>query len=486
MNISKETVKHFRKVNKAVIAVVWVIIALLLILEFTGMSDLSYIIAFLGIVTTIVTVFTFKKIFERVTTVMLLSSIIISNIVLSLTNHGSSQDITIIIILCLTTLYLDKRVLLIVGALMESANLIIRISQDNLNTNFLISDFAIPGIVLLILFFVTHWGNELTISASIKEVRTNELLVQLENTMDIIKKSTFSLNGDIDNCNNSLEIVHEISNSMAASIAQIAEDVVNQTESVTNISEMMNSAGEKISDINNFSKQMANVASNANQVVVDGCDKINRMDSQMEIINQAVKKSYSTVQELNSNMDEVNNFLSSITQIAEQTNLLALNAAIEAARAGESGKGFAVVADEIKKLAQQSSNTVKEIDQIITEIKAKTQDVLNDVNNGNIATKEGEKIVGQVNESFERIQVSFKDIDKYISNELSRMENVTSLFSQIHDETDRIASISVGHSAATEELMATTQENNTNIGNIYNLMHDIKNASDNLHSIVKQ
>jgi methyl-accepting chemotaxis protein len=58
-------------------------------------------------------------------------------------------------------------------------------------------------------------------------------------------------------------------------------------------------------------------------------------------------------------MRDIENFLGAITGISEQTNMLSLNASIEAARAGENGKGFAVVAEEIRKLADQSSHTVK-------------------------------------------------------------------------------------------------------------------------------
>ena len=57
-----------------------------------------------------------------------------------------------------------------------------------------------------------------------------------------------------------------------------------------------------------------------------------------------------------------------ISAIASQTNLLALNAAIEAARAGENGRGFAVVAEEVRKLAEQSSHTAKEIEDLVGRV----------------------------------------------------------------------------------------------------------------------
>ena len=72
--------------------------------------------------------------------------------------------------------------------------------------------------------------------------------------------------------------------------------------------------------------------------------------------------------------DEINNVSVFIKKIAEETNMLGLNAAIEAARAGAAGKGFSVVANEIRKLSDQSKNTVPQIKKLTEDIKTRVEE----------------------------------------------------------------------------------------------------------------
>jgi methyl-accepting chemotaxis protein len=94
-----------------------------------------------------------------------------------------------------------------------------------------------------------------------------------------------------------------------------------------------------------------------------------QLSAQTEEIATACRTLLNVVQESHKRVKDTDNVLEFIKSVSSQTNLLGLNAAIEAARVGEQGRGFGVVAAEIRKLADNSSESIKEIDNTLKMIK---------------------------------------------------------------------------------------------------------------------
>ena len=125
--------------------------------------------------------------------------------------------------------------------------------------------------------------------------------------------------------------------------------------------------------------------------------------------------------------------------ITSQTNLLALNAAIEAARAGEAGKGFSVVADEIGKLAEQSKETILQIQAVTSEVMGavknlseNSSEILNFVSNEMMAGYEDFLKVGNIySQDSEYVDNLMTDFSATTEEILSSIQSMTQVISEL-------------------------------------------------------
>ncbi|ASA23474.1 methyl-accepting chemotaxis protein [Paenibacillus donghaensis] len=472
------------KVNKIIASILWLTLIAFASSFFLGSNQ----VYFEGVISLLLelllaTWFIYRKKPALRTTIILVIAILTSTIPYIET---PAAGMLIMVVLCVISLYVNRILLYGFGGLYNIAYIVIYYSRhQQFDVNFFMT-IGFIELTIVALYFVCKRSADLIHLSTRKEAEAKELLGAVNNMVGVIHENTTSLNLDIANCNNDMGVLKDISNTITANIQEVAGGIIDQSDSITHINEMMHTADVKMSEINQLSQSMADTSENTGQVVLQSSDRIQQMGQQMNIINSAVKDSLNTVEELNQSMDDVNTFLSAIKQISDQTNLLALNANIEAARAGEAGAGFAVVANEVQKLARQCLNTVSQIDLIIHNIKSKTRLVVEKANTGNTAVKEGELITLQVLESFENIRIAFQRIDQYIANELDMTDHVSSIFSLVREQVENISGIAQKHAASTEEMLATTEEQEKNIDTIYKFIGSINNSSIRLQELIEE
>lgn len=113
-----------------------------------------------------------------------------------------------------------------------------------------------------------------------------------------------------------------------------------------------------------------------------GHDKVESTITNIIHLASELQKSSNIIEKLNTSSLNIGTFVNTINEISEKTNLLSLNAAIEAARAGESGRGFAVIADEVRSLALQTKKSTSEIEAMIEELQANSNEAQLSMKNG--------------------------------------------------------------------------------------------------------
>jgi methyl-accepting chemotaxis protein len=238
---------------------------------------------------------------------------------------------------------------------------------------------------------------------------------------------------------------------ISSAVAQMTASIQEMDQNLLNLATVVE---EAVANTQEMSASIVQVAGNADRVrsesnvtdqqVREGRNEVLALSKGMGSISDTVADVVTEMQSLDGASRKIGEILGLIEEIADQTNLLALNAAIEAARAGEHGRGFAVVADEVRKLAENSASSTKQIGQLVADIQRRTSAVL--------------ERTARANSLVQSNAESARNVTSMIETISTRVTEVAQLVSEISVATTQQARASEELARASEQMGAMTHE----------------------------
>lgn len=177
-------------------------------------------------------------------------------------------------------------------------------------------------------------------------------------------------------------------------------------------------------------------------------------------VTDAVMESASMIEELRKSNEQVREILEIINDIAAQTNLLALNAAIEAARAGEQGRGFAVVADEVRKLAEKTVKSTKDIALMVQHIQRDTARAVQSIERGTQEVEREKALAAQAEIALSKIIRQMDEVEHLIAGVALSGEQLADAGDVIAQSVNNISRVTDKTAQETHDIATATGELN--------------------------
>lgn len=276
----------------------------------------------------------------------------------------------------------------------------------------------------------------------------------------------------------------QTSNELNQQIVSETTEIVRGTkDNATKIEKINNGLGTitlQMEEFEQMSTELAEAAEKIRGLSNENQETMNQTTASMQKITESAEKCMESIGRLEVESKEIEGIIQTITEIASQTALLALNASIEAARAGEQGRGFSVVADEIKKLAEQSQNSVSDIETIILQVVKDTQNAVEAMKVSAQDTEQGLQYVNHAEESTTIITASNAKMTEQIMKLDQISKEILNSERMVAEAMETVRENTNQNLVSIEHVMNVTNESSHGTEGLVGLVDDIHEISDKL------
>lgn len=266
----------------------------------------------------------------------------------------------------------------------------------------------------------------------------------------------------------------------------VTVDSNEQTDMIRTSSNTVSDVVGAIRHISGSADEAAEAANESSVKATKGQDSILTAIERMDEANTTVHTLVDIMSRLDKSSREVVSFVSMIREIAEQTHLLALNAAIEAARFGDEGRGFSVIASEVRNLAEQSSQSAKQVTQVVSVILKETAQAVNSTKVVAGQVDEGLRVVNEAGESFEFIKLSIGEVAGQMQEVSSSVEEIAAGAEQLVIAMQKTEQIAVKTTSEMNNITQAVEEHHAIMQQISSATESLNDFSDELGLVINQ